>query len=314
MKNKWLCPHCTQTSTRHWNLKTHIKRKHGGMGQPMRGYSHGNTVVDSTSSPTIQTFHDSFTPVSTVSKDRYYFDPWGMKNASLEDRIFEFICRYHEERIRGYPKNQPFLPTADTYLPLPIQLRQNNFTHKRIYPEPYNRLERSNIEHTSYEDVTGFKGDVCPNCLVINIFRTYSSSQEFALHNVHKCDPIVLNSVNMLDPIQRSSELWREINYALPQVLLSECKDWARNTSGQLYLMAKPSNEQIGNEIEIQENYDSLPFLQSVLSKSKIKLNDPELLEFLKLARNQTKACFTIKANSARGNLRYIVAVTPRLI
>lgn len=35
MKNIWLCPHCEQTSTRHWNLKTHIDRKHHGMGKPV---------------------------------------------------------------------------------------------------------------------------------------------------------------------------------------------------------------------------------------------------------------------------------------
>lgn len=30
----WCCPSCPQTSTRHWNLKTHIKRRHGGIGLP----------------------------------------------------------------------------------------------------------------------------------------------------------------------------------------------------------------------------------------------------------------------------------------
>jgi hypothetical protein len=34
-KQKWHCPHCSQTSSRHWNLKTHIERKHQGIGQPI---------------------------------------------------------------------------------------------------------------------------------------------------------------------------------------------------------------------------------------------------------------------------------------
>ena len=33
---KWHCPHCCQTSTRHWNLKTHIERKHQGIEKPIR--------------------------------------------------------------------------------------------------------------------------------------------------------------------------------------------------------------------------------------------------------------------------------------
>jgi hypothetical protein len=34
-KTKWLCPHCSQTSSRHWNLKIHIRRKHHRIGEPM---------------------------------------------------------------------------------------------------------------------------------------------------------------------------------------------------------------------------------------------------------------------------------------
>jgi hypothetical protein len=33
---KWHCQHCSQTSSRRWNLKTHIGRKHHGIGQPVR--------------------------------------------------------------------------------------------------------------------------------------------------------------------------------------------------------------------------------------------------------------------------------------
>ena|SRR5215217_15460 len=35
-RQKWHCPHCSQTSSRHSNLKTHIGRKHHGTGQPVR--------------------------------------------------------------------------------------------------------------------------------------------------------------------------------------------------------------------------------------------------------------------------------------
>jgi hypothetical protein len=34
-RQKWHCPHCSQISSRHWNLKTHIVRKHQGTGQPI---------------------------------------------------------------------------------------------------------------------------------------------------------------------------------------------------------------------------------------------------------------------------------------
>jgi hypothetical protein len=31
----WQCPHCPQDSDRHWNLVVHIRRWHGGIGQPI---------------------------------------------------------------------------------------------------------------------------------------------------------------------------------------------------------------------------------------------------------------------------------------
>ena len=34
-KRKWHCPCCSQDSSRHWNLKIHIKRWHNGIGEPI---------------------------------------------------------------------------------------------------------------------------------------------------------------------------------------------------------------------------------------------------------------------------------------
>ncbi len=34
-KRKWHCPYCSQDSSRHWNLKVHIKRRHNGIREPI---------------------------------------------------------------------------------------------------------------------------------------------------------------------------------------------------------------------------------------------------------------------------------------
>jgi hypothetical protein len=40
MRNLYYCPYCNQQSTRHWNLDIHIKRRHGGIGQPIGRVPH----------------------------------------------------------------------------------------------------------------------------------------------------------------------------------------------------------------------------------------------------------------------------------
>jgi hypothetical protein len=40
MKTKgWCCPYCSQTSSRHWNMQVHIKRRHSGIGEPLLSYN-----------------------------------------------------------------------------------------------------------------------------------------------------------------------------------------------------------------------------------------------------------------------------------
>ena len=38
MRIPYACPNCEYNSTRHWNVKLHINKKHGGFGEPARPY------------------------------------------------------------------------------------------------------------------------------------------------------------------------------------------------------------------------------------------------------------------------------------
>ena len=48
---KWYCPYCSQTSSRHGNLKVHIKRKHQGIGEPVREDKWHYTRATTSSTP-----------------------------------------------------------------------------------------------------------------------------------------------------------------------------------------------------------------------------------------------------------------------
>ena len=38
MRSPYTCPNCEYISTRNWNVKSHINKKHGGLGEPVRIY------------------------------------------------------------------------------------------------------------------------------------------------------------------------------------------------------------------------------------------------------------------------------------
>jgi hypothetical protein len=38
MRSPYMCPNCEYISPRNWNVKSHINKKHGGLGEPVRIY------------------------------------------------------------------------------------------------------------------------------------------------------------------------------------------------------------------------------------------------------------------------------------
>jgi hypothetical protein len=68
-RQKWHCPHCSQTSSRHWNLKTHIGRKHQGTGKPIgEDGTHSVTM----SNAAIQFIPDTDMMMSLQNNNNYY--------------------------------------------------------------------------------------------------------------------------------------------------------------------------------------------------------------------------------------------------
>ena len=90
----------------------------------------------------------------------------------------------------------------------------------------------------------------------------------------HKCNLRKVDEIMKLDDLQYGIELVRKVN-TLPELLFQECKDWSRETGGQLYLIARkigPSTE--SQTDQTQENDILLQFLSTILKQSKVILND----------------------------------------
>ena len=79
---RWSCPFCSQTSTRHWNLKIHIHRRHNGIGEPIRtagsfnsNYGAVRRQVESAQAHFAKSDNFRNTPVHAYKTDYYYNNP-----------------------------------------------------------------------------------------------------------------------------------------------------------------------------------------------------------------------------------------------
>jgi hypothetical protein len=82
VKNPWKCPSCTYISTRNWNIKSHINRKHSGYGRPLPLLGRKTTIIGHNQTK-------NFTPYSDGSVKNLYFN---------EDSIFRSLIDQKDQR------------------------------------------------------------------------------------------------------------------------------------------------------------------------------------------------------------------------
>ena len=93
-KAKWHCPHCSQASSRHWNLKTQIRRKHQGIGQPI-GEDEWHFIPTPTSTTT--TMH--FIPDMMSLQENNNNNSYGL-NSQAHPRTFSTAYHRKEDTSR----------------------------------------------------------------------------------------------------------------------------------------------------------------------------------------------------------------------
>jgi hypothetical protein len=84
-KEPYHCPHCHQTCSRHWNMKVHIQRKHGGIRQQPIG-----SVSLSTSQefiPGMNNFGANGRDLQHEAPPDYVHQPSGLYPDELEESL-----------------------------------------------------------------------------------------------------------------------------------------------------------------------------------------------------------------------------------
>jgi hypothetical protein len=205
-RKQWKCPHCPQTSSRHWNVVVHIKRRHDGIGSPIEATIYSpSSVADiqfppNVNSTEIRNFHSESNSWRNraFSQDINRVEKKRMGSTdSLEGQV-RFL-RLLAERQDLLKKLSPNLPQNPMTSLLNSQLQLNTF-------QINNTMEFNQLP-------TGYRTRLCDRCLEGNICEpVFASTQTEALSKEmvgHCCMP---EAIAILDQKQNKADLIKRVH------------------------------------------------------------------------------------------------------
>jgi hypothetical protein len=240
-KEPYHCPHCHQVCSRHWNMKVHIQRKHGGVGQQPIGSVSLSTTPEfipmmSNLDANGRYRHHEASPdyVHHLSSKKLeesspLLPPPTSKEKDASHKLFETIAEAVEIKKMLSKQLQSFSSPSSSFLgqlantvgltmPLfsGIKTASPNLVNYNYALQFYNIL-------ISNKNV-GFRGHICYNCFECWVDLLYSDSEQIkSLINStnsspHKCDPKkVADSHQNAEDIQSKKD---ELQNALTDLLL----------------------------------------------------------------------------------------------
>jgi hypothetical protein len=294
-------------------LKCHISRRHGGSSLP-----HNNGMIQYDRIQYGRRHHIPPTSYihNPVSGQESYekFDLFMDRIIKRWSRLVEFknLC----DQLHN-PNQQSTVPSPHYSMPT------QNFSSV-MAQDNNNHLQSS----SSGNDIFGFMGHVCKQCLGIYIHYRYFLNEEFEEvrrnKGNHVCDP---NKI-----AQTRCDIYKDIHFdenycrLLPSYLKQTVNEW---TKGENYLIAIELSNPPGNIIKLkhpknpaksitlhysQGNYIELTNIEEnnwasrAIKNTQTNLSDDDLTEFLYKAKNKTFAVF--KVHNQNSAYFYLMAIT----
>jgi hypothetical protein len=214
-KEPYHCPHCYQTCSRHWNMKVHIQRKHGGIGQQPIGsvsLSTSPEFIPSMSNSdangrdlhheaSLDYVHLPSESYSNILEESTPLPTPASKEKDASDKLHETIREAIEFKKMLSKQLQSFSPSSSSFLaqlPDTVGLTMSLFSGIKTAPTPnqvnYNSALQFYNVLISNKDV-GFRGHICYNCFECWVDLLYDDSEQIkSLINstnssLHTCNP-----------------------------------------------------------------------------------------------------------------------------
>ena len=292
MKTKnWNCPNCEMSSSRHWNVKRHIQRRHRIMSQPV-------------SNDTMQYYKD-INPQNLRFPFAYFHhasSSFPTRKEKPHKNFSDLLEDQFLQPLRKVVEYKNLLSQLSTIQSQPQQ-EQRIMRGNGVYSHPpfmtFERGKSNNnlAEHSEFEDnndyseTIGYRGHVCKDCLSINIdtiFRRNDREYE-QIKTRHRCNPKLLANAQ-LEPDK--DKIITDQHKKLSEIMKKNVNTWTKN-SAYLVAIEIPPNTAVNNCFEITPNDENHWAARTIKNKQTI-LNDEEIPDFLCKARNATCAYFKV--------------------
>ncbi|MBD0361168.1 MAG: hypothetical protein ICV56_10705 [Nitrososphaeraceae archaeon] len=308
-KAKWHCPHCSQASSRHWNLKTHIRRKHQGIGQPI-GEDEWHFIPDMMS---LQKNNNNYGLNSQVHPRTFSIDYhkkeedtfrkrdlleeilqlWRPKIKQIKE-ILEIRNLFSQIQYASSQQQQPIIgsmPVGGFSLPSSI----DDLTS----PSPSPPMTCTPETDPLKDRIIGYTGFVCETCLANVPLAIYHFTENGKhIDAGHFCVPERFLKMQGL-VVNGKQNIINDLHKTLSEEIKKAVKVWANNEN--IYLISRrlpriPENY-TGFTTLLPSKIDKDHWVRRAIKENQILLNDNELLDFIRSANNKTFEYFYIQIN-----------------
>jgi hypothetical protein len=287
----WKCSNCDQTSSRRWNLETHIKRKHDGLGEPIN-LEHGAKELNSMSQAPLDSWYQRSQYQSGI-KTKPFQRPFARPKRSLTEsvgpinEIYDLVHKFAKVKEfmsqNSGSRNQSLfswtlLPHPQTGLPFP-SFAQDQFPGFSFHPnkDPFK------------DCIIGYRGHVCESCLTKYVMPVYRFEETGKIVRVeHRCDSKVLPRMDML-PGGLIPGFINDLFQMLLQDLKNVVNQWTKHRPCLVSELLPVQRNSINLKISKNNRND---WARRAIRDGQTTLSDPELIDFLCLSGNQTYNCF----------------------
>ena len=277
---------------RHWNLKRHIQRRHGGMGEPVN--------------------HDTMQYYKDMNPQNLSFPLGYSKSTSLpflnrkgkSDEKFSYFLEY---KILVPLRQMVEIKSLFSQLSIIPQQQQRIMPGDGVYPtmesttfdtsESNNNLSGYSRFNDDYLEIVGYRGHVCEKCSTVNIttiFR-HNDGESGQIETKHTCNSKTLSDFQ-LNP--GKDKIIADQHEKLIEYMKKKVNSWTEN-SAYLVAIEMPPNSAVNNCFKITPTDDSHWVVRAIKDKQ-IILNDEELSDFLHKVRDSTYAVFKVISPSSQ--------------